>query len=563
MVMPGMYTAIAIEYFLRPSQGKPMPRCAHAARFDQGVKQVRVTCAENTRTEILETIYAWFSGERLASDAALRTAGNPQGPIFWLDGVTGAGKSTIAQTVANHYHRTKQLGASFFCSRDDADCSNVGLVFQTIAFQLSTFNPAFGERVSEAMGRDAYLQSALPSMQLEKLIIEPLEGVVREQGFPPCVIVIDALDECNEENTTSMILIALSFFAASGRFSPIKFFITSRPVANVLDGFHETGLMRDTSALVLHSIPPEISERDIRVYLETRLSRIARSCRLESWPTREALTRLVEQSSGLFIYAATVANFIEDRKASSPNRQLVAVLSTEPGASTADSPHRSLDGLYLTVLRAAFPNVSEDQQVSLRAVLGTIVVLFDPLKAECLGGLLGLGLGTVRGMLRDLHSIAIVPDDGDGPVRLLHPSFHDYLIDIDRCEDVNFVVDARAQHTLLAERCLRALQSLSRDICKIGDASMLNQTVPDLFTRILRHIPAHVRYACRHWASHLSSGIIQNTTMDLLRRFCSHQLLNWLEVMSVLGDLGGAIGALQSARRVVMVRYLNFLGKTS
>src|SRR5882762_11459379 len=103
------------------------------------------------RTEILATIHAWFSGERLATDATLQTTGNAQGSVFWLDGVAGTGKSTIAQTVANHYHRTKQLGASFFCSRDDADCSNIGLVFQTIAFQLSAFSPAFGERVSEAM----------------------------------------------------------------------------------------------------------------------------------------------------------------------------------------------------------------------------------------------------------------------------------------------------------------------------------------------------------------------------------------------------------------------------
>jgi len=191
--------------------------------------------------EILETVYAWFSGEHLATDATLLTAGNPQGPVFWLDGVAGTGKSTIAQTVANHYHQTEQLGASFFCSRDSADCSNVGLVFQTIAFQLSAFNSAFGERVSEAMARDTYLQSALPSMQLEKLIIQPLEDVVCKQGFPPCIIVIDALDECKDENTTSMILIALSYFAASGRFSPVKFFITSRPVTHVIDGFHGLG----------------------------------------------------------------------------------------------------------------------------------------------------------------------------------------------------------------------------------------------------------------------------------------------------------------------------------
>src|SRR5882762_1699986 len=192
---------VTMHALFRHSQGKPMPRCARTARFDQATKQVRVTCAKNTRVEIMEAIHAWFKGEPLATDATVPTAGNPQGPIFWLDGVAGTGKSTIAQTVAHHYHRTNQLGASFFCSRDNSDCSNVGLVFQTIAFQLSAFNPAFGDHVSEAMAKDVYLQSTLPTMQLEKLVIEPLEAVVREHGFPACVIIIDALDECKDENT--------------------------------------------------------------------------------------------------------------------------------------------------------------------------------------------------------------------------------------------------------------------------------------------------------------------------------------------------------------------------
>jgi len=138
--------------------------------------------------------------------------------------------------------------------------------------------------------------------------------------------VIDALDECKEESTTSTTLLALSKFTS--HMSPVKFFITSRPVRKVVEGFRKTGLMKNTSALVLHSIPLSISEKDIHVYLETRLLWIAQSCGMISWPTSEDLGQLVELACGLFIFAATVANFIEDQNASSPSRQLEIVLST-------------------------------------------------------------------------------------------------------------------------------------------------------------------------------------------------------------------------------------------
>ena len=48
----------------------------------------------------------------------------------------------------------------------------------------------------------------------------------------------------------------------------------------------------------------------------------AYSFELESWPSSDVLTQLVEQSSGVFIFAATVAYFVEDESASSPIQQL-------------------------------------------------------------------------------------------------------------------------------------------------------------------------------------------------------------------------------------------------
>src|SRR5882762_7481506 len=449
-------------------QGGPLPRYARAARFDHDCK--RVSCTQDTRTEILDTVYRWFEGEVSEIGGALQTEGNQHGGIFWLDGVAGTGKSTIAQTVANHFNRTRQLGASFFCSRDDAECSNVGLVFPTIAYQLSLFNTSFRSHLSEVMDTDPDVQYALASMQLEELIINPLHA--SKETFRPCIIVIDALDECKDENATSTILLALSVFAS--RYFPLKFFITSRPVTNVEHGFRNTGLIKDTNALVLHSIPWDISQKDIRIYLQDRLSRTAQSFGLTTWPAGDGLDRLIEQARGLFIFAATVANFIEDRNASNPRQQLRVILAMTYISSPASSPHRHLDSLYLKVLREAFPEIGEDQRSRLRMVLGTIVLLFDPLDPKSLEALLDLEESTVQSTLRHLHSIIIIPDDGGGSVRLIHPSFHDFLIDEDRCNDDNFMVNVLARHTSLAEHCLRVLGTLSPDICRIGDPSIRN-----------------------------------------------------------------------------------------
>jgi len=121
---------------------------------------------------------------------------------------------------------------------------------------------------------------------------------------------------------------------------------------------------------------------------------------------------------------------------------------------------------------------------------------------------------------------------------------------------ISFMVNVSPRHTSLAEHCLRVLGTLSPDMCKIGDPSIRNQDI-DLPGRIANHIPAHVQYACRHWASHLTSSHICNTVLDLLQEFCSNQLLNWLEVMSLLGGLDGAMTALHSACRIANVSCLD------
>ena len=69
--------------------------------------------------------------------------GGQKQQIFWLNGLAGTGKSTITQTVAKTVFGDGMVGASFFCSRDFEDRSNLQAIFPTLAFQLAHKDPHF------------------------------------------------------------------------------------------------------------------------------------------------------------------------------------------------------------------------------------------------------------------------------------------------------------------------------------------------------------------------------------------------------------------------------------
>jgi hypothetical protein len=110
-------------------------------------------------------------------------------------------------------------------------------------------------------------------------------------------------------------------------------------------------------------------------------------------------------------------------------------------------------------------------------------------------------------------------------------------------------VTTETQHTLLARACLEAMKGLKRDICQINNPSLLNIEVLDLPTRIMTYIPTHLQYACRYWASHLASAMVSDALLDLVKEFCSNQLLYWVETSSILGELQDVLFAVDIAQR--------------
>ncbi|EKM52754.1 uncharacterized protein PHACADRAFT_211969 [Phanerochaete carnosa HHB-10118-sp] len=522
----------------------PTPLYAVAARFDYPSQ--RVTCEDGTRSETLNTIYQWLlphQAELRIPEIVLQLP-RLDALAFWLSGVAGTGKSTISQSVAQWCSERGYLGASFFCSRDSRECSDVQMIFPTIAYQLGQWDRRFREKTAEVLRQDPDIQTSLVSRQLKRLIVDPLQEL---PNFPPCAVVIDALDECKDDETTSLIVRALSQHVSD--LAPLKIFLTSRPIPNITYGFQSTGLLNATQHIILHEVPPATTERDIGIFLQEKMASVRQRYNLgRSWPSADQMSQLVARTHRLFIYAATAVRYIEDVNACDPKGRLRSLLEGQGATANERTAFDQLDELYLQVLKSAHPNVTRELKLRLKSVLGTLVLIRDRLSPNAIDTLMFLEPGTVRTTLTYLYSVVMVPDEDDAMISLIHPSFQDFLTNANRCRDPDLLVDPANQHGLIARRCLETMiGGLQMDICNIGQ-SVPNSEVPRLPDLIATHISPSLQYASLHWAHHVSSGEIDNELSSLVVEFSENYLLNWLEVLSLLGELGEAVSAMQKLR---------------
>ena len=125
--------------------------------------------------------------------------------VFWLNGLARTGKSTIAQMFAKTSFADGKLEASFFCSRDYNDRSNLHKIFPTLAYQLAHRYPHFKEELVLVLKASPDVEWEAFCVQMEKLIVGPFL-----KTRIPTLIIIDALDECRDKESVSALLSILA-----------------------------------------------------------------------------------------------------------------------------------------------------------------------------------------------------------------------------------------------------------------------------------------------------------------------------------------------------------------
>ena len=397
---------------------------------------------------------------------------------------------------------------------------------------------------------------------MEKLIVGPLKA-----AHVPTLIIIDALDECKDEEPASAILSILSRY--TNEIPSVKFFITGRPEPRIRSGFRLKALLPITDVLKLHEVKPETVNNDIKLFFQTRLTELAKErsdCKLaKNWPSSYDIGILCKKAAGFFIYASTVVKFVMSKNRI-PTQQLKLITSLPQ--STSHEGRSGIDILYTQVLGQAIDDVDMDDEEfhsHFRTVVGAVVLVFNPLSVEVLSDLLRVtGVSTT---LRSLHSLLLVPTSEAVPVHVFHKSFPDFLMDQRRCTDHQFFIDPPVHHVEISLSCLKLmLDRLKKNLCRLDDHAILSE-VEDLAHRRKDCIGDTLGYACCFWAKHLvgvpGSGPGVGAVQEAIDKFFTSCLLFWIEALSLMGKLEIGVHALDSIQQwYTLVSYvICLLGK--
>ena len=509
-------------------------RCAKQAEYLHGD---RSHCLKGTRREILDEIQSWthdFTGS----------------PVYWLNGLAGTGKSTIAQTVAENSFADGRLGASFFCSRDFEDRSDPKFILPTLAVQLARTYADFRSIFVPLVQLNPEIAYESLHGQMEKLLVQPL----MESGIST-VIVIDALDECKDEENASTILSVLGQFVV--KIPKVKFFLTSRPETRIREGIRLQPLVEATDVFILHGVQPDHVSNDVRQLFVHNFSGPGSGRRgPDGWPTEEQLSLLCERAGGLFVHAMATIRFVNQAN-KNPKRQLDRLLQF-PESSTFEGKTRfkgtaTLDSLYSSILQEAFDDDDPEHDQRARSVLGAVILAANPLSPAIIAALLGFDIDDVFPPLLSVSSLLVFQEDAGFPVRPFHKSFPDFITDPVRCINPRFRVCPPDQHAELLAGCLELMnRKLERNMCKLPDGVM-NSEVGDLEERIEEQVDRALQYACRSWHKHLVDTVPVHI-IPILHHFLEKNFLFWLEVLSVLGAAREAVDALGMAAKLLDVR---------
>lgn len=434
------------------------------AEVDSSARDPPPRCHPETRKELRERIMSWVTN-----------AVGRDWDMMWLMGPAGAGKSAVAQTIAEHCQESGRLGASFFFSRlnNRADPTTV---IPTLAYRLAANHPAYRHAITQIIADDRSILDKTVHVQFKNLIVDPFRLLTTQNPLiaqHPLLIVLDGLDECDGEDVQCEFVSLISEYVRLTKPSPLLWIVCSRPEWHLKRVFSRPDFFVGCKREEL-TVDAALDRKDVYCILKDGFPEIRKKYLWDihgtgadkPWPTEAQLQQLADKSGGLPILASTLLKFIGDPEIGDPEGRLKLCLSFLGNCHTpnAVNPLHGLDLLY----RQIMSGIPSDTLPVTKRILTFCLLSPAYLAALTLANLLELDESTFYRALRKLHSVLEVPPSElahKKPLKFIHASYGDFLRDPSRSG--KFGIDEAQARCDIAVHLIRLYNRLIQSDCKL------------------------------------------------------------------------------------------------
>lgn len=423
---------------------KPQADATHLR--DQTISPPQVTFLTGTRRDTRKLVSSWAESELVWNSH-----------ICWVTGAAGAGKSTIAQVVAETFEQKKKLAGSYFWSSTTDERSDALRLVMTLAYELATYIPKTAPHIRAVLSREPDLLNTNISLstQLDKLVLNPCKAVFQKSSIMrslgalkgPFVFVLDGIDKCHDVPRTIDLLDCIIGFFGQNPTIPIRFLITGR----IPGSLALCAVRQEVFQIDLSNFAPK---EDVADFIMASLAQ----CPVNP-PSAADIESLTTLSNGSFSVAAPLVQFI---------------LSTSlPLTNTR------LDPFYSRVLAEAgdLPYFMD--------ILSALTLLKTPMSISGLAGLLELPYHALAKVLNQLSGIVNVPPWDDKPISFITTDVREFLLDQSR---------SHSFHVQLSFLRSVAFTSLDKIIAHLDRLSEDQWMLP---------LKGPVSIAVTEWAKHL------------------------------------------------------------
>ena len=249
---------------------------------------LKLCCMEGTRETLLNQIMTWVAN------------GSETGNLYWIHCLPGIGKTSLAHSICEKLHNKQRLAGAFFCQRDDANInmSELRNILPTLISKLAEKFPPFRRIVADRLRSDPDLTSK--SMK-DSLFLDFIHNLPRHPKHA-LVFVIDALDECGDDQDRPVLLKALNEAVTHAPW--LKIIVTSRPEDEIQHFFNR---LPRSSYSPYNLVTDLDAESDLQTFARSQFNLVAKVwCLPAHWPGQLLFDGVISRANGLFIFIKTL-----------------------------------------------------------------------------------------------------------------------------------------------------------------------------------------------------------------------------------------------------------------